>query len=40
MLVQFTILLWKKKDGDGKLEEEGKHLYVTEALWDTFRAEL
>lgn len=40
MLVQFTILLWKKKDGDGKLKEEEKHLYVTEALRDTFRAEL
>lgn len=36
MLVQFTLLLWKKKDGDGKLQREGKHLYLSEAPWDTF----
>ena len=36
MLIQFTLLLWKKKDGVGKLKEEGEHLYLTEALWDTF----
>lgn len=37
MLIQFTLLLWKKKDGVRKFKEEGKHLYLTEALWDTFR---